>query len=113
MRAVYHSRLYRGSMRIATAVVVLALALPAPLVLDARTERRRGSETRRESSAGELLVHAAALPVTTIGNSTLVFAIGDRFVATGVRLGRGARLCTWIVEWDATLAGRAAPRPAR
>jgi hypothetical protein len=102
MRGVYHSGLYRDAMRIATAVVVLALALPAPVVPAARAERRRGSETRRESSAGELLVHAAALPVTTIGNSTLVFAVGGRFLATGVRLGRGADLCTWTLEWDAT-----------
>jgi hypothetical protein len=44
---VYHSRVYRGSVRIATAMVVLALALPAPALLEARGERRRGAETRR------------------------------------------------------------------
>jgi hypothetical protein len=99
-------------MRIATAVAVLALTLPAPAMLDARTERRRPAETRRESSAGDLFVQAAALAVTTIGHSTLVFAAGDRFFASGVRLGERAGLCAWVVEWPATLAGRAAPRPA-
>jgi hypothetical protein len=87
-------------MRIVTAVAVLALALPAPALPE--PGEARGGERRRASKPSRderLLVHAAALPVTTVGDSSLVFAAGDRFFATGVRLTSGGRLATWIVEW--------------
>jgi hypothetical protein len=83
-------------MRNALCLTMLALAFAVPVAAERQESRRRSSEWRQHAEAGPKDV--AALAVTTIGASSLVFATRDGFVATGVRLTRGG-LAPWTVAW--------------
>jgi hypothetical protein len=82
-------------MRNVLCLAVLALAIAVPVAAE-REPRRRGSEWRQQAESGPKNV--AALAVTTIGASSLVFATRHGYVATGVRLARGG-LAPWTVSW--------------
>jgi hypothetical protein len=83
-------------MRNVLCLTVLALAIAVPVAATEREPRRRGGEWRQPADAGARDV--AALAVTAIGASSLVFATRGGFVATGVRLARGG-LAPWTVSW--------------
>jgi hypothetical protein len=82
-------------MRNALCLTMLALAFAVPVAVE-REPRRRSSEWRQHAEAGPKDV--AALAVTTIGASSLLFATRDGFVATGVRFTHGG-LAPWTVAW--------------
>jgi hypothetical protein len=83
-------------MRNALCLTMLALAFAVPVAAEREAQPRRRGAWRQHEDAGPKDV--AALAVTAIGASSLVFATRDGFVATGVRLVRGG-LAPWTVSW--------------
>jgi hypothetical protein len=83
------------------AVLALAFAVPAAFAERDRAARRRGAEWRQPAEAGPR--HVAALAVTAVGASSLLFATRGGFVAAGVRFDRDApdALRGWTVSWPA------------